>query len=251
MIINIPINFNENNFSSKLSLVARLALQIGLNRDEFIQISCKMDNIYFDYAISRYDFLKEEKERNKARNNSLKNKPLEPLEKLEKLPKQVNRIYDRLAFVPLQDVFSNIGKVIDVCGTKISIRSKRYKCYARKGVKCVRCGIEGKYFAAEKALTQNTDKYHLNLYANEDGKEILMTVDHIIPLSRQGLDNVSNLQTMCSPCNNMKGNRTEEELKIGISKEEAQAISEAAKIKGKLKIVPPVPNGDYYYPPNQ
>jgi len=245
MNINIPINFNENNYGVQLSLAARLALQLGLNRDEFILISCKMDNIYFDYAISRYDFLKEEKDRNKARNQQFKNKSL------EKLPKQVNRIYDRLAFVPLNDVFSNIGKVIDVCGTKMPIRSKRYKCYARNGVKCVKCGIEGKYFAAEKAVTQNTDKYHLNLYANEDGKEILMTVDHIIPLSRQGLDNVSNLQTMCAPCNNMKGNRTEEELKAGISKAEAQAISEIAKNKRKLKIVPPVSNGDYYYPPNQ
>ena len=39
--------------------------------------------------------------------------------------------------------------------------------------------------------------------------------------------------------------RIEEELKAGISKAEAQAISEIAKNKRKLKIVPPVSNGDY------
>lgn len=34
------------------------------------------------------------------------------------------------------------------------------------------------------------------------------TVDHVIPLSTGGTNEVSNLVTACFPCNNLKGNRT-------------------------------------------
>lgn len=52
--------------------------------------------------------------------------------------------------------------------------------------------------------------YHLNLYAvDENGKEILMTKDHIIPKSKGGKDHISNYQTMCVRCNMTKGNNVE------------------------------------------
>ena len=45
------------------------------------------------------------------------------------------------------------------------------------------CGIEGKYFAKEKFADQST--YHLNLYAvDNNGDEILITKDHIMPHSK-------------------------------------------------------------------
>ena len=48
------------------------------------------------------------------------------------------------------------------------------------------------------------------LYAvNENGIEVLMTKDHIIPVSKGGKNILSNYQTMCELCNLEKGNNME------------------------------------------
>ena len=43
-----------------------------------------------------------------------------------------------------------------------------------------------------------------------------LTVDHIVPISRGGLNNWKNCVTSCSPCNNNKGSRTPEEAGMKI-----------------------------------
>lgn len=56
--------------------------------------------------------------------------------------------------------------------------AKRARIYERDGNRCVDCG-------SDKDLT----------------------LDHIRPVSHGGGDEDANLQTLCSPCNNAKGNR--------------------------------------------
>lgn len=96
--------------------------------------------------------------------------------------------------------------IIDFDGDPLKANSQRYTLFFTKGFKCVKCGIEGKYFAKERDPSSNSDKYHLNLYAlDENGKEVLMTKDHIIPKSKGGKNKLENYQTMCCRCNNNKG----------------------------------------------
>lgn len=87
-----------------------------------------------------------------------------------------------------------------VDGFNVRPLSLRYKTFYQKGIKCVCCGKEGTHF--KLCGNENTNRRHFNLYA-DDGT--LITKDHTIPKSRGGRDVVSNMQTMCEPCNKAKG----------------------------------------------
>jgi 5-methylcytosine-specific restriction endonuclease McrA len=119
---------------------------------------------------------------------------------------EINDVHEAVKGVLFEKDRRNAKIIFD--GDRIKGNSHRYQTFFTKGVKCVCCGIEGKHFAKEKYKKCNT--YHLNLYALDDnGNEVLMTKDHIIPKSKGGIDDISNYQTMCEPCNMAKGNKME------------------------------------------
>jgi len=96
---------------------------------------------------------------------------------------------------------------------------KRLRVFKQKGLKCVSCGITGTFFALEKHHKQNSDRpkagWHYNLYADlPGGGTRLMTVDHIVPISRGGSKKgMYNLQPMCAKCNGKKGSKMPREVK--------------------------------------
>ena len=51
----------------------------------------------------------------------------------------------------------------------------------------------------------------LCMYCGTRHKDGALTRDHVLPISRGGLDRWSNVVTACRPCNTRKGNRTPEE----------------------------------------
>ena len=114
----------------------------------------------------------------------------------------------------------NIGKnkkkfaLLD--GDEIKISSDRLRLFKTKGIKCYKCGVEGRWFY--KVRNENDLNFHLELYT-EDMKQ--MTKDHILPLSKGGADHLSNLQPMCSDCNGEKGNIVNLSDRLnGLSREE-------------------------------
>jgi hypothetical protein len=129
--------------------------------------------------------------------NQLERKEIYSIEEVEEKVKDV-----------LFEKKRNLSKV-DFDGDMIKGNSQRYQTFFTKGCRCVKCGIEGKYFVKEKHLKDIS--FHLNLYAiDENEKEILMTKDHIIPKSKGGTNDISNYQTMCKKCNEAKENRLED-----------------------------------------
>lgn len=108
---------------------------------------------------------------------------------------KVNDVLSKLVPVNTQDNDSTIDFDDDL----IKMNSHRYELFKHKGIECVSCGIEGVFFAKEK--DSNAKSYHFNLYALANGKEVLMTKNHITPIRKGGLAHISNYQTMCVHCN--------------------------------------------------
>lgn len=105
----------------------------------------------------------------------------------------------------------------------VRVSSTRLECFRRSPV-CVGCGVSGVFWMLQSNANPAANaKPHLNLYAYgrsesapqtrhplvQDGL-VLMTQDHILPLSRGGTTVMDNLQTMCEICNHLKGNTVPE-----------------------------------------
>ena len=101
---------------------------------------------------------------------------------------------------------------------EVDMSDDRYANFFEHGMVCVKCGIRGEYFWLETMGYGKNNKYakpHFNVYGvKNDGKEMQMTKDHVIPKSKGGLDVLQNYQPMCKQCNANKGDNIEEEFLI-------------------------------------
>ncbi len=134
-------------------------------------------------------------------------------EKFEKIAKElprgytVNKPYIRLKVkYPIWFVLNNIGEwTLKIAGHDVKMWSQRYYTFKNNGIVCVGCGLKGEHFRLERHALGGRESFHFNLYANNgNGNEILMTKDHIVPKSKGGKNHITNLQTMCTNCNNRK-----------------------------------------------
>lgn len=89
----------------------------------------------------------------------------------------------------------------------VKMTSLRYQTF-QKSLKCVVCGIQGTVMRLEVPYFSQCPP-HFNLYAVVDDRwgpqYVLMTKDHIVPKSKGGPEHISNMQTMCTNCNQAKG----------------------------------------------
>lgn len=108
----------------------------------------------------------------------------------------------------LREVIANTGTRIFTIGEHAYHvkQSPRYAMFVNNP-SCVGCGITGTVVRMEYFKGNSPKTAHFNFYAkNEMGGLILMTKDHIIPGSVGGPTLPWNLQTMCTNCNQKKGN---------------------------------------------
>jgi len=121
-----------------------------------------------------------------------------------------------LAEFTIDDVISKLSSKSSSIKLQSSINGLNYKLILLrytskpklktfiKGTNCVCCGLEGKRFVLMQK--QKHIQPSLQLFSEYDNKSVLMTIDHIIPKSKGGINRSSNYQTMCSNCNSIKGN---------------------------------------------
>jgi hypothetical protein len=148
------------------------------------------------------------------------NKPLDEYRLLAGCPhsKRVTG-RERKEIYTLEEVFEHVHcglqprKGVDMAvfdGDAIDMCSRRYHVFKDKGVTCCECGIKGVFFAKERTPSDKgklPNKWHLELYALDgNGREVIMTKDHILPKSKGGKDYIDNLRTMCFYCNCKRGN---------------------------------------------
>lgn len=124
--------------------------------------------------------------------------------------------------------------------------SQRFYVF-KTSTKCAACDLEGKYFQLEK--NENDLIPHLNFYAKENDEQILMTKDHIRAKAYGGKNNLSNYQTMCTICNNIKGNsfiRLEDLKKLrdiyNLNKSFEEVFEEKIKYENKWPRINKNPN---------
>lgn len=113
----------------------------------------------------------------------------------------------------LESVFSNVRKGIkrmEIGGLNVSIR--RMECFAVYGTGCVSClRHKGNVILVEE---WPNGQIHVDLYQkNPDGTKVLMNIDHVIPKSKGGKNDITNYQPMCQPCNSKKGNKIDQVAK--------------------------------------
>ena len=118
----------------------------------------------------------------------------------------------------------SLPRIINIDGYDVKISSNRLQTFVCKGTVCACCGIVGSYFAIEHHKHDPAKSFNLALYAELDGKEVLMTSDHIIPVNLGGRGSMFNRQTLCRDCNTIKSNKL-------ISNEELFKIVQAVKRK--------------------
>lgn len=124
-------------------------------------------------------------------------------------------LYKRLKTVSIDTVVSVILANIDtkklkvrveIDGVIVKVSSIRLRTFATRGTKCSCCGLKAEYFAFEKPAISKIkcESYHLNLWGQKDGEEILFTHDHTLARALGGADHIENTTTMCDTCNNQK-----------------------------------------------
>ena len=86
---------------------------------------------------------------------------------------------------------------------QVRMNSDRYHVF-KNDRSCASCGLVGKYMILD--MNPGDTSPHFNLYAEEHGRLILMTKDHILAKSKGGTDTLYNLKTCCAICNNLKAN---------------------------------------------
>jgi hypothetical protein len=84
--------------------------------------------------------------------------------------------------------------------------SIRYPQFHQSSV-CAACGLTGTRMLLGRNGNDLKARPHFNFYAETDDALVLMTRDHIVPLSKGGKDNLLNLQTLCTLCNGVKGDK--------------------------------------------
>jgi len=76
----------------------------------------------------------------------------------------------------------------------------------RHNLRCFNCGVQASCWVLNKGSKDKVGFPVLDLFAEKTGNLVLMTQDHIIPVSHGGGNMIENLRPACAICNFERGN---------------------------------------------
>lgn len=101
----------------------------------------------------------------------------------------------------LRTIVESKQKIVIIDGFKVR-NSDKYAFFLKQGLRCKKCGKRVAYVVVSRENKGKSGLYHLSFYLEDD---TLLTIDHIIPKSRGGINDFSNYQALCEVCNMEKG----------------------------------------------
>lgn len=110
------------------------------------------------------------------------------------------------------------SKIIAIGDDKnFSNNTRQFKLYKNGHTCCAYCGLKAEYAIRSRFSGEPLGKYtHNDLYGMRNGKYVMMTIDHILPRSYGGGNQLSNLRMLCYDCNQERGNHCTFEEAIDI-----------------------------------
>jgi 5-methylcytosine-specific restriction endonuclease McrA len=79
---------------------------------------------------------------------------------------------------------------------------------------CVKCGVEGNLVVTHRHKNEIPGTRHIDVFALDEKRFVMMTLDHILPASYGGKSDITNYRIMCRDCNQERSNViTDDEIK--------------------------------------
>jgi hypothetical protein len=100
-----------------------------------------------------------------------------------------------------------------VKGWRVHVHSRRLKMF-RNQTSCIMCGREGVGFKLARRELDSSKTAYFAFFGKKGKKQVLMTIDHWVPLSKGGSDRNHNRRVMCRDCNGKKSDTMPDQLII-------------------------------------
>lgn len=85
--------------------------------------------------------------------------------------------------------------------------AKRVRKQAQWKYRAKQHGLDGVFTVAEFEALKDRHG-HICLSCGKHESEVALHADHIVPVKQKGLNTIENIQPLCDPCNNKKGQAT-------------------------------------------
>lgn len=147
---------------------------------------------------------------------------------------RVGDLFDKLKHKSTQRVVHGKIKGVSVLFTNFNIYYLNYKTN-NNVCKCGICGAKATHVSL--VTLKHNNKKSFRFFTIKDKKEMIFNIDHIIPVSKGGSNDIDNLQITCKDCNSLKSNKLPNEITDFVESIKPFLINNVSN-KTKENIVP-------------